>query len=232
MKGVLPRANPLALLAVGLTAVVGSFFVGSATAGGLTVLLYAAIAGCLVPQWQPVRWRLVAVGIAAVSLWWSTWLLGGHDPGLATEAATRVLVLALPGAVLMAFVDPSRLGDALRQQLRLPGRPVAAFTAALTRFETLGQVWEQVRQLRRMRGMGAGRNPFAQARATAATSFTLLVSAMRGATQLSIAMDSRGFRLAHHRTSAHDSAWSAGDTVLLIGGIVATIVVPVALSIW
>lgn len=231
MKRVLPQANPLALLTFGFTAVIGSFLIDRPTSALIVVAVYAVLAVLCVPTWRPLRWRLFAVGFAAVSLWWSSWLLGGHDPSIATTAAGRILVLALPGAIVAAFIDPMRFGDALAQNLRLPARFVGAFTASLTRFDQLGETFDQLQRTRRIRGFGPSRNPIARAATTGPLSFGLLVSAMRGATQLSLAMDARGFATAHSRTWAEPSPWRRRDTVVVTVAVLVTIVLPVALRL-
>lgn len=230
MKTVMSRTNPLALLAFGFSAVLGSFLVDRVSTAVIVVAVYAVLAALVVPSWRPLRWRLLAVGFAAISLWWSSWLLGGHDPSLATVAAGRILVLALPGAIVAAFIDPMRFGDALAQNLRLPARFVGAFTASLTRFDRLGETFEQLQRTRRIRGFGPTRSPLSRAASTAPLTFGLLVSAMRGATQLSLAMDARGFATAQRRTWAQPSPWHRRDTVVVVVAVLVTIVLPIALG--
>jgi len=230
MKNVMSQANPLALLCFGLTAVVGSFFVRAASTAVVVVAAYVVLAVLFVPSWRRLLWRLVAVGFAAVSLWWSSWLLGGHDTGTATVAGGKILVLAIPGVIVAAFIDPARFGDALAQNLRLPARFVGAFTASLTRFDQLGETWGQLQRTRRIRGFGPSRDPLARGASVAPLTFGLLVTAMRGATQLSLAMDSRGFATAQHRTWAMLSPWRRGDTVIVVVALLVTIVLPLALQ--
>ncbi|RNI18385.1 energy-coupling factor transporter transmembrane component T [Flexivirga caeni] len=229
MKRVMAEANPLSLLTFGVAAVAGSFLVHSALSAVVIVLCYAVLAILFVPAWRRLLWRLIAVGFAAVSLWWSTWLLGGHDPATATVAGGKILVLALPGVVVAAFIEPTRFGDALAQNLRLPARFVGAFTAALTRFDQLGETWEQLQRTRRIRGFGPSRNPLARAASVAPLTFGLLVTAMRGATQLSLAMDSRGFATAHHRSWAEPSPWRRVDTAIVVVAALVTIAAPLAM---
>lgn len=231
MKHVISRANPLALLAFGLTAVIGSFLVDRPVTALVVVLGYAALALSTVPAWRPLRWRLIAVGFAAASLWWSSWLLGGHDSTVATTAAGRILVLALPGVIVAAFIDPMRFGDALAQNLGLPARFVGAFTASLTRFDRLGETFEQLQRTRRIRGFGPTRNPLSRIAATGPLTFGLLVSAMRGATQLSLAMDARGFSTAQQRSWAQPSPWRRRDTATVVVALLVTIVLPAAIRL-
>ncbi|MFC6706455.1 energy-coupling factor transporter transmembrane component T family protein [Flexivirga alba] len=231
MKHVMPQANPLALLTFGFTAVLGSFLIDRPITALVVVAVYAVLALLCVPTWRPLGWRLVAVGFAAVSLGWSSWLLGGRDVSIATTAAGRILVLALPGVIVAAFIDPMRFGDALAQNLRLPARFVGAFTASLTRFDRLGETFDQLQRTRRIRGFGPSRNPLSRVAVTGPLTFGLLVSAMRGATQLSLAMDARGFATAHRRTFAEPSPWQRRDTVVVVIAMLVTIALPAAIRL-
>lgn len=229
MRTLILQVNPLAPLTFGFAAIIGSFLVDRPTTALLVVAVYAVLALAFVPTWRPLRWRLLAVAFAAVSLWWSSWLLGGHDLAVATTAAGRILVLALPGAVVAAFIDPMRFGDALAQNLRMPARFVSAFTASLTRFDRLGETFDQLQRTRRIRGFGPTGNPLSRTATMAPLTFGLLVSAMRGATQLSLAMDARGFATAHRRTWAKPSPWTRRDTAVVVLALVVTIALPLAL---
>lgn len=222
----LARTNPLVLLAIGLLALPGSFAVRSLPVAYVTLACYA-LAGLALVRGR-VWLRLGVVGLGGLSVTYSTWLLGGHDLALAGTAGLRVLVLALPGAVLAGYVDPSALADQLGQRLRLPARPVVATAAALQRFERLGRTWAQLDRARRVRGFGPTRGPLSRGRHAASLTFGLLVSAMRDATNMSIAMDARGFADARTRTWAEPAPWARSDSALLLLG-AALAAVPVVL---
>ena len=81
--------------------------------------------------------RTVPGLVAALSVGWSTWFLAGRDLDPALTVGLRVLVIVLPSAVLIPWIDPDALGDALAQRLRLPDRPVVATSAALQRVHSL-----------------------------------------------------------------------------------------------
>lgn len=228
MRTLLLRTNPLVPLAIGLMALPASFAVRTMPIGLTALGAYVATGLVLLPSWRRALGRCVVVAIGSASVVYSTWLLGGHEIDTALTAGVRILVLALPGAVLAAFVDPTRLADQLGQRLRLPARFVVATAAALQRFEQLGATWTQLDRARRIRGTGPSRNPVAVFRHGASLTFGLLVSAMRGATQMSIAMDARGFATAHERTWAEPAPWSRSDTALLGLG-VALAALPVVL---
>lgn len=214
------RTNPLAQLSVGLFSLLGSFWIRSLPVALVALGAYLVVALLVLPSW---RFPLACLGftaIAAVTIVYSTWRLGGHDPEKALTAGLRIIVLAWPGSVLAGYVDPSRLADHLAQNLRLPARLIAAFAAALQKFTAFGIAWQQLDRVRRVRGFGARRNPFANGGYAANMSFALLVQAMRGATATAIAMDARGFAAAQDRTWAEAAPWVRRDVVVLAGGAV------------
>lgn len=228
MRSLLNGANPLVLIAVGLLALPASYAVRTLPVGLAALAAYLMAGVLLVRGWRGIGWRVGFVAFASISVVYSTWLLGGRDLELAVVAGVRILVLALPGAVLAAYVDPSRLADQLGQRMRLPARPVVAMSAALQRFEQLGDTWTQLDRARRVRGFGPGRGPVSRGRHAAALTFGLLVSAMRDASNMAAAMEARGFAGARTRTWAEPAPWRATDTLLLVVGVVLA-AVPIAL---
>lgn len=227
----LTRANPLALLAIGLLAIVASLGVKDLQVGLISVAVVLLLGGGLVPYVHHRAWRLLGPALGAASVAVSTWLLAGHDVRVAATAGLRILVLALPGVLVAPLIDPQRLGDQLAQRLRLPGRPVVAFTASLQRLEALGGTWAQLESARRVRGLGPDRGITSRFRQTAAVTFGLLVSSLRSSARTAIAMDARGFATAHRRTWAEPASWRAVDTAVVFGsGALAAL--PHALSAW
>jgi energy-coupling factor transporter transmembrane protein EcfT len=216
MRSAVLRANPLAQLSIGMFSLLGSFWIDDLGVALLALAAYAVTAVLFLPGW---KYPLVCLGftsIAAVTIVYSTWRLGGHDVEEAFANGVRIVVLAWPGSVLAGYVDPTRLADYLAQSLRLPARLVAAFAAAMQRFTGFGLAWEQLDQVRRVRGVGRTRNPVANGRYAASMTFALLVQAMRGASHASIAMDARGFATAHHRTWAEPADWTRLDVLTLV----------------
>ena len=210
------RLNPLAQLSVGLFSLLGSFWIRSLPVALVALGAYALVAVLLLPGWRYPLVCLAFTAIAAVTIVYSTWRLGGHDIDEAFTAGVRIVVLAWPGSVMAGYVDPSRLADYLAQTLRLPARLMASFAAALQRFTGFSLAWQQLERVRWVRGFGPRRNPFANGRYAANISFALLVQAMRGASASSIAMDARGFATAQHRTWAEPAPWNRLD----IGGLI------------
>ncbi len=132
----------------------GSFWIRSLPVALIALGAYVVAAVVLLPGW---RYPLACLGftsIAAVTIVYSTWRLGGHDIEEAITAGVRIVVLAWPGSVMAGYVDPSRLADYLAQTLRLPARMIAAFAAALQRFTGFGLAWQQLERVRWVRGFG------------------------------------------------------------------------------
>jgi energy-coupling factor transport system permease protein len=216
MRFVVLRLNPLVQLSIGLFSLLGSFWIRSLPAALIALGAYVLAGLLLLPGW---RYPLVCLGftaIAAVTIVYSTWRLGGHDIEEAFTAGVRIVVLAGPGSVMAGYVDPSRLADHLAQTLHLPARLIAAFAAALQKFAGFGLAWQQLERVRRVRGFGPSRNPLANGRYAANMSFALLVQALRGASAASIAMDARGFATAHDRTWAEPAEWTRLDKAALV----------------
>lgn len=160
--------------------------------------------------------RLVPGAIAAVSVAWSTWLLGGHRLDLAANGLTRVLLIVMPSAILLPFIDTDRLGDDLAQRLRLPDRPVVAVCAALHRMQGFADIWADIGRARRVRGVGMSwRRPGSILAHVGALTVGLLIRSLRAAADLAVAMDARGFATAHRRTWASAATWTRRDTLLV-----------------
>lgn len=224
------RCGPLSVLVAALLPAAGSLAVDSWPVGALALAVQLALLPLAVGALRDLLPRLLPVALAAVTIGWSSWLLG--DP---TDAATtplelgltavlRVFVLVLPGAVLVAWLDPAEAGDHLAQRWRWPARAVVAAVVALGQLSVLHETWDEVSRARRARGLGPGRGPVAAVRWSASTSFGLLVDALRRAGRTSTAMDARGFAHAHHRSWAQPAPWHRADTVLvLVAAVVAAV---------
>lgn len=228
------RAGPLALL-LGAVLGVPAGILAAGWRGGLVVL--GVMLALTVPAlWAPgegaapvgrvrgIALRMVPGLLGALSVGWSTWLLAERDLDVALGAATRVLVIIYPSAVLVRYVDADRLGDHLSQILRMPARPAVALSAALQRLHTFGETWRQLGSIRRIRGIGPGRNPVALVRHLWALTLGLLVRTLGAAATLAVAMDARGFATAYRRTWATAARWTWPDTVLVLAAAVPVVV--------
>ncbi len=232
------RCGPLSLLAAALLGVVASLV----TPGWGASVLGVALAACLgavalaAPgpgvrprgRWRGLGLRLWPGLLGALSVGWSTWLLGGRDVGTALEAAARIVLLVLPAAVLLPYVGPDELGDHLAQRLRLPARPVVAVGAALQRLGAFAEQWTELARARRVRGLGPGRSLPAATRHAVALTSGLLVRTLGAAAELAAAMDARGFASARRRTWAEPAPWRLPDTLALGGGLAVVAVTLVA----
>jgi energy-coupling factor transport system ATP-binding protein len=220
------RCGPLALLAGALLAVPAGVLSPHWTTS-LAVLatqLVLAVAGLWAPgpgagaagRVRRTTLRIVPGLLAALSVGWSTWFLSGHDLDAALTVALRVLVIVLPSAVLIPWIDPDALGDHLAQRLRLPDRPVVATAAAIQRVHSFGQIWSELGEARRVRGLGVSwRHPGTVVAHLGALTMGLLVRTLRAAADLAVAMDARGFATARARSWSMPAPWRWRDTVLV-----------------
>jgi energy-coupling factor transporter ATP-binding protein EcfA2/energy-coupling factor transporter transmembrane protein EcfT len=219
----LARCGPLALLAAALLAVPAGILSPHWTTSLLVLATQALLAtvALAAPGRGPRptgRTRRVALRtlpglLAALSVGWSTWWLAGHDADAALTVALRVLVIVLPSAVVIPWMDPDALGDHLAQRLHLPDRPVVATAAALQRIHTFGEIWSEIGRARRVRGLEASwRRPAALAAHLGAVTTGLLVRTLRAAAELAVAMDARGFATAQARTWWAPATWGWRDT--------------------
>jgi energy-coupling factor transport system ATP-binding protein len=173
---------------------------------------------------RPVLTRMVPGLIGALSVAWSTWLLGSRDLEVAATAGLRVLIIVFPSAVLIRYVDADALGDHLAQRLRLPPRPVVAFSAALQRLNAFGDIWTEIGRARRVRGIGPGRSPRDVVRHAWALTVGMLVRSLGSAAALAVAMDARGFATAHRRTWWAPAPWCLADSLLVAAASVPMVV--------
>jgi energy-coupling factor transport system permease/ATP-binding protein len=221
------RCGPLALLVAALLAVPAGV-VSPSWSTSLAVLaaqLVLAVVGLWAPGGRgggPARARRVAVRtlpglVAALSVGWSTWFLAGHDLDAALTVALRVLVIVLPSAVLVPWIDPDALGDHLAQRVHLPDRPVVATSAALQRVHSFGEIWRELGRARRVRGLGVSwRSPRTVVAHLGALTMGLLVRTLRAAADLAVAMDARGFATAVARSWWMPAPWRWRDTLLVV----------------
>jgi len=202
---------------------------------GIQIVLAPVVLGIGRPPW----FRLLPGLFAVLSVSFSNWLLSpGHELSTGALAGLRVAFFVLPGVLLAARIDPSALGDHLGQRLRLPARPVVAAVAAMHRFESLGEQWDQLVRIRRVRALGPGRSPLGRGRYVAALTFGLLIQTLRQAGRMAVAMEARGFSAAatatvgapaRRRTWAEPAPWLLADSLMLALGL-AVAGIPLVLS--
>ena len=238
-SGLAGRSGPLSLLLASIVLVLGAPFISDLRTALIAFGVEIGIAPVVLGIGRP-RWRRLLPGLFAVaSVSFSNWLLSpGREVSTGALAGLRVAFFVLPGVLLASRIDPSALGDHLAQRLRLPARPVVAAVAALHRFESLGEQWDQLARVRRVRGLGPGRSPLDRARHIAALTFGLLIQTLRQAGRMAVAMEARGFSPVvassasvpvPRRTWAEPAPWRPADTLMLALG-VAVAGIPLLLS--
>lgn len=177
-------------------------------------------------RWTGLALRLLPGLVGALSVGWSTWLLGGQDMEAAVSAGLRLLIILAPSAVTLAFVDPDDLADHLGQRVRLPARPVIAVGAALQRLQSFGAAWTEVGWARRLRGQGVSwRRPRSVLAHLWSSTLGMLVRSLGSAATLAVAMDARGFASAGRRTWATPAPWRLPDTLVVLASCLTIVVV-------
>ncbi|WP_309148138.1 ATP-binding cassette domain-containing protein [Curtobacterium sp. MCLR17_039] len=243
IPGVQPVASLVGVLALGVCLVLSLDVVSAAVALALELALLPLLrlpVRTLLLRLAPV---LVAVPLTAVSI-----ALYGRpsgrewfDPGfahvtdgsltLALATALRVLAVGVPAIALFVRVDPTDLADGLAQVLRLPARFVLGALAAVRMMTLLVDDWRQLAMARRARGLAdSGR-----LRRGATMAFALLVLALRRATTLAVAMESRGFGAPGRRTWARVARFAGPEwamVAVLVGIGVVSIAVAVSVGTW
>jgi energy-coupling factor transport system permease protein len=177
-----------------------------------------------------LRRALLPLVVAAALLGVLNALLAGTPavPG-AGEAQSRALVglalglrvaaIALAGTLALATTDPADLAAGLIGHLRMPPRLAIGALASLRLAPTFGLEWHTIGLARRARGVDAGRNPLTAARLWLTAVVTLLVSMIRRASRLALAMDGRGFDSGVRRTLARPPRMRRGGWLLLAAAI-------------
>ncbi|WP_307860110.1 ATP-binding cassette domain-containing protein [Curtobacterium aurantiacum] len=243
IPGVQPVASLIGVLALGVCLVLSLDVVSAAVALALELVLLPLLRlplRTLLLRLAPV---LVAVPLTAVSIalygrpsgreWFDLGFAHVTDGSLTLALATalRVLAVGVPAIALFVRVDPTDLADGLAQVLRLPARFVLGALAAVRMMTLLVDDWRQLAMARRARGVAdSGR-----LRRGATMAFALLVLALRRATTLAVAMESRGFGAPGRRTWARGArfAWPEWAMVAVLLGIgAASIAVAVSLGTW
>ncbi|UFU15037.1 ATP-binding cassette domain-containing protein [Curtobacterium sp. C1] len=243
IRGVQPVASLLGVLALGLLLVLSLDVVSAAVALLLEVLLLPLLR---IP-WRTLLLRTApltaAVPLTAVSIalygrpsgreWFDLGFVHVTDGSLELALATalRVLAVGLPAIALFVRVDPTDLADGLAQLLRLPARFVLGALAAVRMTTLLGGDWRQLRSARRARGLAdTGR-----LRRGASMAFALLVLALRRATTLAVAMESRGFGAPGRRTWARPARFGGPEwamVAVLVGIGAVSVAVAVGAGTW
>ena len=203
-----------------------------AAAGTVAVVLVSGLPLGRVPA------RLAPLGLAALGLGLLTVLVNpaNADPAATTALAAgplrvtepavlaglaialRLAVIALVSLLVFATSDPTRLADSLVQQWRVPYRFAYGTLAALRIVPLLAADWTAIGAVRRLRGLephGARGRVGAFGRQL----LVLLVSAIRRAERMALAMDARGFDTGQPRSVYRPVSLGPLDAAVLAGGL-------------
>jgi energy-coupling factor transport system permease protein len=232
----LHRLNPLSKVAAPLPAMVVLLL----TRDVATPLAFCAVVVVLLLLGARLSGRTVAVlllGIPAVvavmSLSFGLWAdpeltagtpvlfsVGDYRFTLAAWLIGLATALRLAGVLLLAMIGglTSTGPDLVRslvQQLRMPYRLGYTALAAYRFVPRFGHELDVIRQAHRVRGMTAGRAPYAWAKRTAGYVIPLLAGAIRHAERVALAMDARAFGAFATRTERYVIEFRARDWVFI-----------------
>jgi energy-coupling factor transporter ATP-binding protein EcfA2 len=211
--GLAGRTGPLSVLLASIVLIFGAPFISDLRTALIAIGVQVALAPMVLGIGRPPWLRLLPGLLAVASVSFSNWLLSpGRELSTGALAGLRIAFFVVPGVLLASRIDPSALGDHLGQRLRLPARPVVAAVAALHRFESLGEQWDQLARIRRVRGLDPGRSPLGRGRQVAALTLGLLIQTLRQAGRMAVAMEARGFSAAPTSTAPTSTAPTSTPT--------------------
>ncbi len=237
--GLLTRATPVTRILVGALWITVALL--SARVPAPLVLAVAATAALVVVSGLPlgrVPRRLAPLGLAALGLGLITIAVhpANADAGQAALAtvgplrvtapavlaglaiALRLTVIALVSVMVFSTSDPTRVADSLVQQWHAPYRFAYGTLGALRIVPLLAADWTAITAARRIRGIEA-RSPWGRARSLGGLLLVMLVSAVRRAERMALAMDARGFDSGIPRTTYRPISLGMPDLAVLAGGI-------------
>jgi energy-coupling factor transport system permease protein len=220
-RAMLARANPVAKLAAAVI-LMAVLFIGSGLRPPIVILL-AILASLpftglgtrvLLARSWPLLVAALLVGTFNVVL--APASPGGPDVTGGVALGLRLMGIALCGVLAVATSDPTELADSLQQQARLSPRLAVGAMAATRMLPILVVEWQLLGMARRARGVSAGWSPLPAARLAFGKLLALLVSSVRRATRLALAMDARGFGSEPCRTIARPQRMRLADWGLIV----------------
>jgi energy-coupling factor transport system permease protein len=248
----LARANPVAKLAAAMVLLVALF----ASLDGVTALVIMAALVAALPfsglRARDLLGRAWLVALVVVSIAVFNTVFAAEQLGLtAVEIGplrigsqtlvnglglgARLLSIVLAGLLATATTQPTDLADSLVQQLRVSPRFAVGVLAALRLLPILSREWQILGMARRARGVDAGRSPIAAIRLFAGQLLAILVTAIRRATRMALAMEARGFGAMACRTSAREQRMRPSDWAWIGAAVVlaaAAVGISLALGTW
>jgi ABC superfamily ATP binding cassette transporter len=246
VPNLLRDVNPLTrifLMFVWVTPLLASIdWVSAAISLSLTLILAPLCGVSWVRLWKAGWFLFLIAPLSGISMllygapggeeYFSWWLITVTENSvtLAIAITLRVLAVALPTVVLARDIDPTELGDALSQILRLPSRFVIGAVAGVRMMTLLKSDWQSLGMARRARGL----TDEGRFKHLLTMSFGLLVIALRRGGKLATAMEARGFGRTPpgggERTWARESRLHAHDGWVMACGL-ALACVPVVTSV-
>lgn len=238
--GLLTRVTPVSRLIAGAVWLVAVLLtVDPVVPGALLVVALAALVWLSGLPLSRLPARLAPLLLVAVGLALLTLLVhpsGGDpaarelvrlgplriaEPGVSAglALALRLAVIAVTSVLVFAPSDPTRLADSLVQQWHLPDRVAYGTLAALRIAPQLAVDWSATGAVRRLRGLEP-RGPVGRVRVFGGRLMTLLVSSIRRAGRMALAMDARGFDSGGPRSRFRPVVFGQWDWALIGGAIV------------
>ncbi|HCM95198.1 ATP-binding cassette domain-containing protein [Glutamicibacter arilaitensis] len=195
-----------------------------------TVVLFP-LAGIGPVKFLKRAWPLLLAGVFAA---WGIALVG-QDSGMVyaqfgafsiTEGSVaggiatglRAFALAIPCILLLATTNPSDLGGALSQQLKVPHRFVLGALAGMRLLGLMVEEFTTLTLARRARGVGNFGTLGQRLKASLGQVLALLVQAIRRAGRLATTMEAKGFGTAK-RTWIRTATFSWRDALVLGTGV-------------
>ena len=246
MPNILRGANPLSrifLMFIWVTPLLASIDWVSAAVSLALTLTFAPLCGVSWVRLFKSGWFLFLIApISGISMllygepggkeYFSWWLVQVTENSLTLAIAItlRVFAVALPMVVLARDIDPTELGDALSQILKLPSRFVIGAVAGVRMMTLFQSDWHSLAMARRTRGL----TDVGKLQHLATMSFGLLVIALRRGSKLATAMEARGFGRTPpgggQRTWARESRLHARDMWIMALGLLLAFL-PVVVSV-
>lgn len=248
----LGRANPLAKLAAALALMLVLFASLDGVTASLILLVLLALlpasgvgAGALLGRSWLILLAAISVGVlntllapaqtGPTVLEIGPMRIGAETAVTGIGLAVRLVAIALAGLLATASTDPVDLADALVQQWRVSPRFAVGALAAMRLLPSLAREWQTIGLARRARGVDAGRSPVAAVRLAGGRLLALLVGAIRRATRMAVAMESRGLGAQPCRTVARPQRMRPADWGWIIGAVLVgagAVGISVALGTW
>lgn len=244
--GLLSGVNPLTrifLMFVWVTPLLLSVDVVSGGVSLALTLIFGPLCGVSWLRMLKAGWFLFLIApISGISMllygapggreYFTLWLITVSDNSieLAIAITLRVFAVALPMVVLARAIDPTELGDALSQILKLPSRFVIGAVAGVRMMTLFTSDWQYLAMARRARGL----TDEGRVKHLITMSFGLLVLALRRGGKLATAMEARGFGRTPpgggQRTWARPSRLVQRDWLVMVLGVILA-ALPVVVSV-